>query len=85
MKFKYRIMLLVFGGFVLARGWTRFTDYGVFPYLTKGAAGLSDRGCYRRSLAYDPGISAQSRQIGWARSWFSCLVFSASFLICDKS
>ncbi len=26
-------MFLAFGGFVLARGWTRYVDYGVFPVL----------------------------------------------------
>lgn len=33
MKFRYRVMFLVFGGFVLARGWARYLDHGVFPYL----------------------------------------------------
>jgi hypothetical protein len=33
MKFRYRIMVFAFGGFILARGWTRYIDFGVFPVL----------------------------------------------------
>jgi hypothetical protein len=33
MKLRYRVMLLAFGGFILARGWSRYIDFGVFPVL----------------------------------------------------
>lgn len=35
MKFRYRVTLLALGAFILARGWTHYMDYGVFPYLNR--------------------------------------------------
>ena len=33
MKFRYRVVFLALGAFILGYGWTRFIKYGVFPFL----------------------------------------------------
>ena len=33
MKFRYRVMFLALGAFILGCGWTLLIKYGVFPFL----------------------------------------------------